>query len=129
MDTERPPAPSPTVTRARFPGADGRAGRPPSGSVGWVSDEATISEGDADGTVPADHTADDPTGTPAVTGTAGAIDPGRPSLDLDRIERDLAGVETALARLDDGTYWCDEVTGRPIPDDVLAADPVARRAG
>lgn len=52
-----------------------------------------------------------------------------PVLDLERIERDLAGVEAALARLDDGTYWTDEVTGQPIPDDVLAADPVARRAG
>lgn len=49
-------------------------------------------------------------------------------LDLDRIERDLAGVEAALGRLDDGTYWTDEVTGEPIDDAVLAADPVARRA-
>lgn len=88
-----------------------------------------IPQGDVDGTVPADRTADDPTGTSAITGTAGATDAGRPPLDLDRIERDLAGVEAALARLDDGTYWTDEVTGRPIPDDVLAADPVARRAG
>ena len=127
MDTERPPAPSPAVTGARFPGAEGRAGRPPSGSVGWVSDEAMISEGDADGAVPADRTADDPTDTPAITATAGAIDPGRPSLDLDRIERDLAGVEAALARLDDGTYWTDEVTGERLADDLLAADPVARR--
>jgi RNA polymerase-binding transcription factor DksA len=53
----------------------------------------------------------------------------REPLDLDRIERDLAGVESALGRLDDGTYWTDELTGQPIPDDVLAADPVARRAG
>jgi RNA polymerase-binding transcription factor DksA len=51
------------------------------------------------------------------------------TLDLDEIERDLAGVEAALRRLDDGTYWTDEVTGEPIPDEVLAADPVARRAG
>ena len=50
-------------------------------------------------------------------------------LDLDRVEHDLAGVEAALHRLDDGTYWTDEVDGRPIPDEVLAADPVARRAG
>jgi hypothetical protein len=47
--------------------------------------------------------------------------------DLDRVERDLAGVEAALARLDDGTYWSDEVTGQPLDDDLLAADPVARR--
>ena len=51
-----------------------------------------------------------------------------PDVDLDEIERDLAGVERALERLSDGTYWTDEVTGQPIPDDVLAGDPTARRA-
>ena len=50
------------------------------------------------------------------------------SIDLDRIERDLAGVEAALARLDAGTYWTDEVTGAPIPDSHLADHPTARRA-
>lgn len=50
-------------------------------------------------------------------------------VDLDRIERDLAGVETALRRLDDETYWTDEVTGAPLPDELLAADPVARSGG
>lgn len=49
-------------------------------------------------------------------------------MDLTAIERDLAGVEAALCRLDDGTYWTDEITGAPIPDEALAADPVARRA-
>jgi hypothetical protein len=49
-------------------------------------------------------------------------------VDLDRVERDLEGVETALARLDAGTYWTDEVPGAPLGDDLLAADPVARRA-
>lgn len=49
------------------------------------------------------------------------------SVDLDRVERDLAGVEAALTRLDDGSYWTDEVTGQPLADDLLAADPVARR--
>ena len=53
----------------------------------------------------------------------------RGPLDLDRVERDLAGVEAALRRLDEGTYWTDEVTGEAIPDDVLAADPVTRRVG
>jgi RNA polymerase-binding transcription factor DksA len=48
-------------------------------------------------------------------------------LDLDGIERDLADVEVALSRLDQGTYWTDEVTGAPIPDEVLAAAPTARR--
>lgn len=50
------------------------------------------------------------------------------AIDLDAIERDLAATETALTRLDDGSYWRDEVTGDDIPDHVLAADPLARRA-
>jgi RNA polymerase-binding transcription factor DksA len=49
-------------------------------------------------------------------------------VDLDTVERDLAAVEVALERLDDGSYWTDEVTGAPIPEHVLAADPTARRA-
>lgn len=77
-----------------------------------MSDEATTPGPDAG------HPAADD-GTPA----------GREPIDLERVERDLAGVETALQRLDDGTYWTDEVTGEPIPDAVLAADPVARRVG
>lgn len=56
-----------------------------------------------------------------------ATGPSAP-LDLDGIEHDLAAVETALQRLDAGTYWTDEVTGEAIPDDVLAAHPTARRA-
>jgi RNA polymerase-binding transcription factor DksA len=48
-------------------------------------------------------------------------------LDLDQIERDLADVEVALARLDAGTYWTDEVTGEPLPDELLAARSTARR--
>ena len=51
----------------------------------------------------------------------------RTLVDLDTVERDLAGVEAALARLDDGTYWTDEVTGARLPDELLAADPTARR--
>ena len=49
-------------------------------------------------------------------------------LDLDTIERDLADVEVALARLDAGTYWTDEVTGQPLDDARLAERPTARRA-
>ena len=52
----------------------------------------------------------------------------RPAPDLDRIERDLAAVEAALPRLDDGSYWVDEATGEEIPDEVHVVDPVARRA-
>jgi RNA polymerase-binding transcription factor DksA len=49
-------------------------------------------------------------------------------LDLDGIERDLADVEVALARLDAGTYWTDEVTGAELSAELLAARPTARRA-
>jgi RNA polymerase-binding transcription factor DksA len=55
-------------------------------------------------------------------------DTAPPQVDLGAIERDLAGVESALRRLDDGSYWTDEVSGDPIPDTVLADDPVARQA-
>jgi RNA polymerase-binding transcription factor DksA len=48
--------------------------------------------------------------------------------ELDKIAAELAGVEAALERLDAGTYWTDEVTGEPLPDELLSADPVARRA-
>jgi len=59
-------------------------------------------------------------------------DTSRPSssedVDLDTIERDLRDVETALNRLADGTYWIDEVTGAPIPEQTLVRNPMARRA-
>lgn len=48
-------------------------------------------------------------------------------LNLDAIERDLADVDAALTRLDDDTYWVDEVTGQPLSADLLAARPTARR--
>jgi len=53
------------------------------------------------------------------------VNPEEP-LDLDAVEQDLADVETALQRLDDGTYWTDEVTGHPIDSAHLAANPTAR---
>jgi DnaK suppressor protein len=49
--------------------------------------------------------------------------------DLDAIAFDLAEVEVALARLDAGTYWTCEITGEPIPAEVLAARPTTRRLG
>ena len=48
--------------------------------------------------------------------------------DLDAIGRDLADVEIALRRLDEGTYRIDEATGEPLPAELLAARPTARRA-
>lgn len=56
-----------------------------------------------------------------------ANDEGATEPDLAAIERDLTAVEGALTGLDDGSYWVDEVTGEPIPDEVLADNPVARR--
>jgi len=49
-------------------------------------------------------------------------------VDLDAIEQDLTDTEVALSRLADGTYWTDEVTGQPLSDEVLSANPTARRA-
>ena len=54
--------------------------------------------------------------------------PAPTALDLDAIQRDLADVEVALARLDAGTYWTDEVTGDPLPAELLEQHPTARRA-
>ncbi len=48
--------------------------------------------------------------------------------DLERVAADLADVERALTRLDDGSYWTDEVTGETLPDELLATDPTARRS-
>ncbi len=71
------------------------------------------------------HPADDRVANPVANPVAGdAVD----DVDLDAVERDLDQVEAALARLDDGTYWTDEVTGEPIPDDALAENPTTRRA-
>lgn len=51
----------------------------------------------------------------------------RTSADLGAIEADLAAVEVALNRLESGTYWTDEVTGEPIPDQLLVENPLLRR--
>ena len=45
---------------------------------------------------------------------------------LEQLERDLAEIEAALQRLDEGSYGIDEVTGEPIAADRLEAYPVAR---
>lgn len=49
------------------------------------------------------------------------------ALDLDALEAELAAVEASLERLDAGTYGRCEVTGAELPDEVLEADPTARR--
>jgi RNA polymerase-binding transcription factor DksA len=45
---------------------------------------------------------------------------------LERLEADLAEIEAALQRVDDGTYGLDEVTGEPIDPERLEALPTAR---
>ena len=45
---------------------------------------------------------------------------------LERLESDLAEIEAALQRLDDGTYGVDEETGEPIAPERLEALPAAR---
>ena len=52
----------------------------------------------------------------------------RDGIDLDAMAADLDGVDAALARLAEGTYWTDEVTGDTLPDALLNSDPIARRA-
>jgi DnaK suppressor protein len=45
---------------------------------------------------------------------------------LEQLEHDLAEIESALQRLDDGSYGIDEVSGEPIAPERLEAYPVAR---
>jgi RNA polymerase-binding transcription factor DksA len=45
---------------------------------------------------------------------------------LESLEFELAEIEAALQRLDDGTYGIDEVTGSPIDPERLEALPAAR---
>ena len=84
-------------------------------------------EGDTDPASASPTAPGAPMETEPAASTADQADTVLDPLDLARIERDLDGVETALRRLDDGSYWTDEVTGAALPDEVLEADPVARR--
>ena len=45
---------------------------------------------------------------------------------LEELEAELAELEAALRRIDDGTYGIDEVTGAPIAPERLDAVPAAR---
>jgi RNA polymerase-binding transcription factor DksA len=80
-----------------------------------------------DESTPADTTPDEftPSSHEAEAATASTV--VNLGLDLDGIERDLADVEVALARLDAGTYWTDEVTGEPMPAELLELHPTTRR--
>ncbi|MHB1128669.1 MAG: hypothetical protein ACYC06_01290 [Ilumatobacteraceae bacterium] len=50
------------------------------------------------------------------------------SLDLDGIDAELDAVEIALVRLENGTYFTDEITGKPLDEHLLTNNPIARRA-
>jgi RNA polymerase-binding transcription factor DksA len=54
------------------------------------------------------------------------VDPERVAAELAEVEADLAGVESALRRLDDGSYGRCEVCGQAIDDAELASRPTAR---
>ena len=45
---------------------------------------------------------------------------------LEQVEAELADVEHALRRLDEGSYGTCEIDGKPIPEDRLEAMPAAR---
>jgi len=45
---------------------------------------------------------------------------------LDQLETELAELQAALTRIDDGTYGLDEVTGEPIDPARLKVFPAAR---
>ncbi len=45
---------------------------------------------------------------------------------LDQVEGELAAIEEALARLDNGTYGTCEACGKPIGDERLEAMPATR---
>ena len=47
--------------------------------------------------------------------------------ELERVRAQLAEVDAALGRVDDGTYGASEVSGEPIPDERLRAVPWTRR--
>ena len=63
--------------------------------------------------------------TAAVPDPVSAAPDARPTLDLDAVTADLAGVEAALERLDQGSYGRCGACASAIDDDVLAADPTA----
>src|SRR5262245_52750747 len=45
---------------------------------------------------------------------------------LEQLEEELAELQAALERIDNGTYAIDEVTGKPIAPERLEAVPTAR---
>lgn len=50
------------------------------------------------------------------------------SPDLNDIDASLDAVEVALVRLENGTYFTDEITGNPLDEQLLISNPIARRS-
>lgn len=61
--------------------------------------------------------------------TGDAPSSGSPNDALMGIDDELADVERALTRLDDGTYGRCETCGQALPDERLAVAPATRRCG
>ena len=121
-----PPSPSEQTGGPAAPGPD-RDGEV-SVDVGAFLPDGVALAGDE---VPADDAPVQP--SPEASGSSEAPkpqeSPDRP-VDvsaLDQLERDLDGVDAAIARLDDGTYGLDPATGEPIHDALLAEDPTRTR--
>ncbi|MCB1016423.1 MAG: hypothetical protein KDB10_15135 [Acidimicrobiales bacterium] len=68
-----------------------------------------------------------PDGSGVVLAAEAVVAAAALAVDLDAVAADLDGVDAALRRLDDGTYGTCEVCTVALDDEVLAADPVARR--
>jgi RNA polymerase-binding transcription factor DksA len=58
-----------------------------------------------------------------------AAEASRRLAQLEAVAADLDAVEAALGALDDGTYGRCRHCGQPLPDDLLARDPLAGDCG
>ena len=76
--------------------------------------------------MPVSELGDSCTDDSAVESDAEPFTAATSGINLDAIQRDLEGVQAALERLNEGTYWTDEVTGEIIPTEILDAFPLTR---
>jgi RNA polymerase-binding transcription factor DksA len=61
------------------------------------------------------------------TGSDWSSDPGADIRRLDAIGAELAGVDAALLRLDEGTYGTCQVCGADLHGEAIERDPLAER--
>src|SRR5262245_65451372 len=88
------------------------------GLIEGLRDELAPTDGSAD-------TQDDHDQSPADSGSD-TFEREKDLSILEELEGELAELEAALRRVDDGTYGTDEVTGEPIDPERLDAMPAAR---